>query len=100
MQMRFKGKEAIGIAVSMRKGGDVLRLGKQMTETVGKLQREFPVGIAIDAVSDQPKVVQDSIGEFVKSLAEAVIIVLAVESDVLRNHLESRMRTRQPGAQS
>jgi multidrug efflux pump len=29
-------------------------------------------------VSDQPKVVQDSIGEFVKSLAEAVIIVLAV----------------------
>ena len=78
MQMRFQGKEAIGIAVSMRKGGDVIRLGKQMTETVTKLQREFPVGIAIDAVSDQPKVVQDSIGEFVHSLGEAVIIVLAV----------------------
>jgi multidrug efflux pump len=78
LQMRFKGKEAIGIAVSMRKGGDVIRLGKQMTQTVARLQREFPVGIAIDAVSDQPKVVQDSIGEFVHSLAEAVIIVLAV----------------------
>jgi multidrug efflux pump len=78
MQMRFKGREAIGIAVSMRKGGDVIRLGRQMTETVAKLRREFPVGIAIDAVSDQPKVVQDSIGEFVHSLAEAVIIVLAV----------------------
>lgn len=78
MRMRFQGKEAIGIAVSMRKGGDVIRLGEQMTATVARLQSEFPVGIAINAVSDQPKVVADSIGEFVKSLAEAVIIVLAV----------------------
>ncbi|HEV8331667.1 MAG TPA: efflux RND transporter permease subunit [Steroidobacteraceae bacterium] len=78
MRMRFQGKEAIGIAVSMRKGGDVIRLGEQMTATVARLQREFPVGIALNAVSDQPQVVEDSIGEFVKSLAEAVIIVLAV----------------------
>lgn len=78
MKMRFQGKEAIGIAVSMRKGGDVIGLGREMSETVARLQREFPVGVSIDAVSDQPKVVQDSIGEFVKSLAEAVIIVLAV----------------------
>jgi multidrug efflux pump len=78
MKMRFQGKEAIGIAVSMRKGGDVIRLGREMSETVARLQRELPVGVAIEAVSDQPKVVQDSIGEFVKSLAEAVIIVLAV----------------------
>ena len=28
MKMRFQGKEAIGIAVSMRKGGDVIRLGR------------------------------------------------------------------------
>ncbi len=78
MKMRFQGKEAIGIAVSMRKGGDVIRLGREMTETVARLQREFPVGVRMDSVSDQPKVVQDSIGEFVESLAEAVIIVLAV----------------------
>jgi multidrug efflux pump len=78
MKMRFQGKEAIGIAVSMRKGGDVIRLGREMSATVARLQREFPIGVSIDAVSDQPQVVQDSIGEFVKSLAEAVIIVLAV----------------------
>jgi multidrug efflux pump len=78
LKMRFQGKEAIGIAVSMRKGGDVIRLGRDMNETVQRLQQAFPVGIRIDSVSDQPKVVQDSIGEFIKSLAEAVIIVLAV----------------------
>ncbi len=33
-------------------------------------------------------------------IAIGVIIVLAVESDVLRNHLESRMRVKQAGAQS
>ncbi|MBL8265124.1 efflux RND transporter permease subunit, partial [Steroidobacter sp.] len=78
MKMRFQGKEAIGIAVSMREGGDVIRLGRAMDATVKRLEQNFPVGIELGAVSDQPKVVNDSIGEFIKSLVEAVVIVLAV----------------------
>jgi multidrug efflux pump len=77
-KMRFQGKEAIGIGVSMREGGDVIRLGERMRETVKRLEQSFPVGMQIHAVSDQPRVVTESIDEFVKSLLEAVVIVLAV----------------------
>lgn len=78
MKMRFQGKEAIGLAVSMRKGGDVIRLGKSLDAAVARLQANLPVGIEIGSVSDQPRVVSDSISEFVHSLMEAVVIVLAV----------------------
>ncbi|MBV8124761.1 MAG: efflux RND transporter permease subunit, partial [Paucibacter sp.] len=77
-KMRFNGTEAVGIAVSMRKGGDVIRLGKQLDETIEHIQAKLPVGVQIHAVSDQPRVVEESVHEFKKSLAEAVVIVLAV----------------------
>ena len=77
-KMRFNGVESIGLAVSMRKGGDVLRLGKQLDATVKRVQAQLPVGLQIHAVSDQPRVVEESVHEFKKSLFEAVLIVLAV----------------------
>lgn len=77
-KMRYNGHDAVGLAVSMRKGGDVIRLGQQLTETVKRIQERLPVGVEIHAVSDQPKVVRESVHEFTKSLFEAVIIVLAV----------------------
>jgi multidrug efflux pump len=77
-KMRFNGHPAIGLAVSMRKGGDVIRLGEQLTETVRHVQANLPVGVEIHAVSDQPRVVEESVHEFKKSLAEAVAIVLLV----------------------
>jgi multidrug efflux pump len=77
-KMRFNGNEALGLAVSMRKGGDVIHLGEQLDETVRRVQSRLPVGVQIHAVSDQPHVVEHSVFEFKKSLAEAVVIVLAV----------------------
>jgi len=77
-RMRFNGVDAIGLAVSMRKGGDVIHLGEQLGETVRRIQASLPVGVQIHAVSDQPHIVEHSVYEFKKSLAEAVIIVLAV----------------------
>jgi len=78
MRMRFNGQPALGLAVSMRKGGDVIRLGQQLDATVKRIQASLPVGVQLHAVSDQPRVVEHSVHEFKKSLAEAVAIVLAV----------------------
>ncbi len=77
-RMRFNGQQALGLAVSMRKGGDVIHLGRQLDETVKRIQASLPVGVQLHAVSDQPHVVAHSVHEFKKSLAEAVLIVLAV----------------------
>lgn len=77
-KMRFMGKEGIGIAVSMRKGGDIIELGKQLEDEFQRLQTTLPAGITLEKVSDQPAAVKSSVREFVRVLGEAVFIVLLV----------------------
>lgn len=77
-RMRFMGKDGIGIAVSMKKGGDILALGKNLEQEFARIQKTLPAGMTLSKVSDQPAAVKESVGEFVQVLAEAVIIVLLV----------------------
>ncbi|MEQ1070862.1 efflux RND transporter permease subunit [Acinetobacter lwoffii] len=77
-RMRFMGENGIGIAVSMRKGGDIIALGKNLEQEFARLQKALPLGMELQKVSDQPVAVKRSINEFMKVLAEAVIIVLLV----------------------
>jgi multidrug efflux pump len=78
LKMRYRGQEAIGLAIAMRKGGDIITLGQALKAEMARLRRDLPVGIEVHQVADQPSVVGRSINEFMKTLAEAVIIVLAV----------------------
>jgi multidrug efflux pump len=77
-KMRFMGEDAIGIAVAMKNGGDIIKLGKALDDEFARLQKTLPVGMELRKVSDQPHAVKDSVGEFVKVLTEAVVIVLLV----------------------
>ncbi|MBL8630329.1 MAG: efflux RND transporter permease subunit [Rhodospirillaceae bacterium] len=76
--MRFNGKQVIGLAVSMTKGGDILALGEGLAKVMDDVKAALPAGIDVEQVADQPRVVEDSIGEFSRSLLEALAIVLAV----------------------
>jgi multidrug efflux pump len=77
-RMRFMGDDAIGIAVAMREGADIIRLGDALDAEFARLQDELPAGLVLRKVSDQPRAVRASVGEFVRVLAEAVTIVLLV----------------------
>jgi multidrug efflux pump len=77
-QMRHQGREAIGVAVTMRDGGDVVGLGHGLDAASAGLAARLPVGIEIHTVSDQPQAVRRSSGEFKRALGEALAIVLAV----------------------
>ncbi len=77
-RVRFMGQDAIGIAVAMRDGGHILRLGDALEAEFARLQQQLPAGMELRKVSDQPEAVRDSVGEFVRVLAEAVTIVLLV----------------------
>jgi len=77
-KMRFMGQDAIGLAVAMKNGGDIIALGKTLDAEFERLQKTTPTGMELRKVSDQPHAVQDSVGEFVRVLTEAVIIVLLV----------------------
>ena len=76
-KMRFMGEDAIGIAVAMRDGGDIIKLGDTLETEFRRLQRTLPAGMQLRKVSDQPAAVR-GVGEFVRVLAEALVIVLLV----------------------
>jgi multidrug efflux pump len=77
-RMRFMGEPAIGLAVSMKSGGDILMLGEALQGEFARLQQELPAGMELRKVSDQPAAVKTSVGEFVRVLIEALAIVLLV----------------------
>lgn len=76
--MYYNGQPAVGIAVSMEDGGNIITLGNELKTAMANIQSEMTAGLEIHQVSDQPKVVEESIDDFVSTLREAVIIVLAV----------------------
>jgi len=77
-RMRFMGEDAIGLAVAMKDGGDILVLGKALEGEFSRIQKNLPAGMQLRKVSDQPAAVKTGVGEFVQVLVEALAIVLLV----------------------
>ncbi len=77
-QFRFNGKPALGLALTMTKGGNVLDLGRDVTKAMRSIQTELPIGLEPHLVADQGAVVYKAVGGFTQALGEAVLIVLAV----------------------
>jgi multidrug efflux pump len=75
---RYNGIPAIGLAISMRKNADVLAFGEHIKERLAEVTADLPVGVEAHLVADQPKVVEEAVGEFIKTLIEAIVIVLGV----------------------
>ena len=78
VKVHHHGKEVIALGVSMTKGGDIISLGKSLQKAFAKIEKELPAGVTLSKVQDQPKAVASSVGEFVATLMEAVVIVLVV----------------------
>ena len=74
---RVNGRPAIGLAIAMRDGGDILALGKNVMRAVDAGMAELPLGIDVTLVSDQPVVVKNAINEFMESLWQAIAIIMA-----------------------
>jgi multidrug efflux pump len=75
---RVNGKPAIGIAIAMREGGDILTLGRNVEQTMREIRADLPLGIEPVLVADQPFVVDHAIRDFTTSLWQAIAIIMAV----------------------
>ena len=75
---RVNGVPAIGLAIAMRDGGDILALGKNVERTMAATTADLPIGIEPTLVADQAVTVESAISEFMSSLWQAVAIILAV----------------------
>jgi multidrug efflux pump subunit AcrB len=96
-KMRFNGQEVIGLGLSMEKGGNIIEMGKGLDATLARIKAQLPVGIELHRVSNQPSAVSASVGEFIRTLIEAVLIVLAVSFVALGLHSKPFRIDMRPG---
>jgi multidrug efflux pump subunit AcrB len=74
---RVNGEPAIGLAIAMRDGGDILALGRNIKKAMAEATADLPLGIEPKLVADQAVTVESAISEFMTSLWQAVAIILA-----------------------
>lgn len=77
-RVRFQGKDTLLLGVSMKDGGDVIALGHDLDKAITRIQQQLLVGLEFNTVTSQPKIVANSVNDFVQSLLEALVIVLGV----------------------
>ena len=88
VKVRDRGKEVLALGISMAKGGDIIELGKALKTATETIRSELPVGLEMQQFQNQSTVVARSVNEFVGTLIEAVIIVLAVSFISLGLHFK------------
>src|SRR6476646_7361243 len=76
--VRQDGKPALGLGVSMQDGANIITLGENLKRTMAGIAAELPVGIEVTKIANQPHIVEESVSEFVRTFAEALVIVLVV----------------------
>lgn len=77
-KFRFNGEDSVQIGVVMAKGFKVTDVGNAVEATYQHFEASLPYGVKVDQVSNQPEVVKEAVGEFMKALGEALAIVLVV----------------------
>jgi multidrug efflux pump len=76
--VRHNGQPVLMLGVTFERSGNILKLGAALDERMAALTAALPIGVAVDKVADQPKIVDDSVWEFERAFLEALAIVLAV----------------------
>jgi len=76
--MRYNGQPALGLSLSLRDGGNVVRLGEATEAMVTRLEASNPIGLELHPVAFQPAEVTKSVNEFVNNLTQAIVLVMAV----------------------
>lgn len=76
--MRCAEEPCLGLAVSMREGGNIVELGERVKTEMSRIESYYPIGIEFDYVQFQPGAVEKKVDEFVNSLLQAVGIVALI----------------------
>ncbi len=96
-KVRFQGEELVALGISMARGGDIVELGKALTKASQAIEKDLPAGVTLSLIQNQPKVVAGSVREFLMTLLEALIIVLAVSLLALGLHRQPWRIDPRPG---
>ena len=71
-------KPSLIIAISMKKDGDIIRLGEQIDSLLLNVQDKLPLGVKLERIFNEPKIVDKIIKNFVNNLLQAMALVVIV----------------------
>ncbi|MFQ6115196.1 MAG: efflux RND transporter permease subunit, partial [bacterium] len=77
-KVTYNGDPALVLAISLREGGNIIRLGKEVLKKVERFQQVYPIGVDFEILYFQPEFVNKKVGDFTRNLIQAVVIVLLV----------------------
>jgi multidrug efflux pump len=72
------GKKCILLSLEMKKGYNVVKMGEDIDKEIAAFQKTLPSEVGIYRITDQSKVVDDSITNFLKELVIAIVAVVIV----------------------
>src|SRR5436190_2898538 len=77
-QLRFQGQDAVGFGVIQLPSANALDVSSNVKSEILRLSKNFPPGMRVQVALDTTEVVHDSIREVLKTLAEAILLVIIV----------------------
>ncbi len=75
---RIGGEPTILLSVEMHEGNNIVEFGKQLHETLARVQTTLPPDVQLDFVADQPRVVHERVQDFTREFGIAIISVILV----------------------
>lgn len=72
------GKKCLLLSVEMKKGQNIVKMGEAINEEMAEFQKTLPKDVSIYRITDQSKVVDDSVVNFLHELVIAIVAVVIV----------------------
>ncbi|MTI32473.1 efflux RND transporter permease subunit [Xanthovirga aplysinae] len=76
--VRVNGQKGLAVAVSMKRGENIIELGEAIDKQIKYFNDVLPLGIHLQKISSGDRLVQRSINTFLKSLSQSIIAVLLI----------------------
>lgn len=77
-QGQWRRTRAVTLSVLMRPGLQIADFGREVDEALAQVRSQLPDDLVMARTSDQPLQVRENVGLFMRSLWEAVILIVAV----------------------
>ena len=77
-KMRTSGAPSLGLAISMREGGSMLKLGEEVRVLIDRMRSIYPIGIEFHYIQDQALAVDRKVSDFINNLLQAIAVVVVV----------------------
>ncbi len=76
--IKSDGKKCVLLSVEMRPGNDIVKMGQDVRSQIDDFKRELPDEVKLSIITDQSRVVSDSVVNFLRELLISVIAVIVV----------------------